>query len=402
VRNLLISAALIAFFSIAGAARAQELSESDRDFLFALLPASQEVLLSPEQLISSSSDISSAAGRMLKENSCSMDKELIGFGAALQNASTALKWLEPMLLKLMPLRPGVLVNPSPAEAQALQVNFQRRQAFRGALDKVAQAGGMLSTLDPIGSAGPPAKAGPLIRDAGQMLMDLNEQSGIGIYLNVSGSSIEAFRLANLRLDKKACMQTARLVGQMAGLTGASLSFSRGILWQSESAKALSVALFEMSQQMPMPSLDQLDGALELYAKGLMQQARALRMQSNIALTLDAPEEFADSAAKFRNAAPIIAGNATRYDPIIARISEARSALVSAPAASGTGIATAMRSAGTTLNNYGVWYALIATGEALVHAGELMSAGKAPAAAQTLSETAQKVILAEKPLALEKL
>jgi hypothetical protein len=396
MRKLVVLALLFSFVSYVGAAWAQELTQSDRDFLLSVLPkGSEKISLSAEQLLRSSTDISRAA------KDCSMDRELIGLGAAFRNASDALKRLEPMLLKQAPVGLGELVNPSPPVAQALVTNFERQQAYRSALDRISEAGQSLLSLDPIGSAGPPAKAGPLIRDAGQSLMELEEQSGIGMHLNVSGGSIEAFRIANLKLDKKACVQAARFMGQTAGLAGASLNFSAGILWQSAATKKLAGTLLEMSQQMHSPPLGQLERVLDLYTKSLMLQAQALRQQSEISLNLDTPEEWSVAEAKYHHAAPVLAENAARYGPIVARIAEARKALAGGQATSWKSITVAMCSAGATLSKYGTWYSLISTGEVLIRAGELLDDGQTQTAAQILSEMATKIIAAERPLTLEK-
>lgn len=398
---------IFACLGIAGQVRAQGAAAQDQEFLLALYPTLSDALQAPEQLIDASAQIAAAADLMACKNrtacekSCSMDRELIGFGAALANASDALKWMEPLLLKPLPVDLGELVHPTPETSRTLQANFQRRQAYRAALDKLGQAAKMLSALDPIGSAGPPEKSGIEIRDAGQALVDLDEQSGIAVHIALGGRAVEAFRQATIRLDRAGCVEAARLVASSAGLIGHSLAFSRAIIWQSESARAISAALLDMSQPAARPPLDELAHAFGLYASGLRQQAQALLRQAEIAQRLVAPAEFADDVARYRGAAPLLAERAGRFEPIVAHIDQARSALAATPSGSGGGAAAAMRSAGSTLSRYGVWHALIAAGDGLVRAGDQLDAGRSDAAAQTMLAAAKDIAVSEKPLVLEK-
>src|SRR6516162_9172651 len=60
--------------------------------------AIQQVSTAAEKLIASSNNLTRAADRMAELPSCTMDRELIGLGSALDSASAALRLIEPMLL----------------------------------------------------------------------------------------------------------------------------------------------------------------------------------------------------------------------------------------------------------------------------------------------------------------
>src|SRR6202044_1755628 len=91
---------LLLSLSFPGILRAQELTDSDQNFLLGALPdGTEKIFQSADQLISSSTDIQLAANQFSEKQSDSMDKELVGLGAALQMTSDSLRRMEPVLLK---------------------------------------------------------------------------------------------------------------------------------------------------------------------------------------------------------------------------------------------------------------------------------------------------------------
>ena len=197
-------------------------------------------------------------------------------------------------------------------------------------------------------------------------MNLDEQSGIGVHLNVAaprskpcGSRISSWtrQAASMR----------RVSWADGGPYRASLSFPATTSGHP-APRSCSRSLAGVSQKMPAPPLDGLVGALDLYAKSMVQMALDLRRQAEIARTLEAQGELAGAAAKYRSLAPVLAGNTAPFEPVAARVREARGALAAAQG-SGRSIAAAMRSASTTLNNNGNSFALVGAGEALARAGD---------------------------------
>jgi hypothetical protein len=143
----------------------------------------------------------------------------------------------------------------------------------------------------------------------------------------------------------------------------------------------------MAAQVPVPALDRLAIALDLFARSLVQQGQALRRESQIALELDSSSEWASLVAKYHNGAPFLVRNAAQQEAIAARIDEARGALIR-PAAGGMG--SIMRSAGTALDNATPFFVLKAAGRGLARAGEQLTNGQAQAAAQVLRDTALEI------------
>jgi hypothetical protein len=104
----------------------QSLTEDDKNYLLGRLPAgAEDVSLSAEELMNSSSDVLRAADRLKQKQSCAMDRELIGLGSVLQKAASVLERLKPALLEQHDVRVGDLVKPDPAAKNAIAENWRR-------------------------------------------------------------------------------------------------------------------------------------------------------------------------------------------------------------------------------------------------------------------------------------
>ena len=255
------------------------LSESDRGALLSVLPPeAEEIFRAAEQLIGSSRELTLAADRLSTMKNCSMDGELVSLGAALQKVGEALKWLEPMLLEKERVNIVELTKPGPTTGKALAENWRRSQSYLSAAGKIAEAGGKLTGLDPIGSAGPPAEVGRMIQEAALSLLALNEKSAIGVPIKVAAEAMDRFRegmeqlrLATKGFDKAACANAARQMGKMLALAGETLRGSVSNLWQWASALSLGLALSQVPNEMPTASLERVAFSVDLYAKSLLDK-----------------------------------------------------------------------------------------------------------------------------------
>jgi len=391
---------LFYFFLAQQPVGARSQTESDKARLLdALTP---KISQSADQLIRSGEEVLRAADRISEQQTCAMGRELVGLGVALQKLSDALKMLEPGLLKKEAVDLSVLVNPDPTSpsGRAFSENARRTLAYRAALNKVAEAGRNLAQLDPAGTAGPPAEAAHLLRDAGQSLVDLDEISGIGLHVKHTGESMETLRLATVRDDKFTCAHAARLMGHMIGLAGENLAGSAtSTLMQSSAALNLGHSLYKMSQQMPTPSLDEIDLALGLYERSLIHNAVSLSNRATIARAVNPPKEPAGLTDFFRAAASQFEAGASTSRSWAEHIDNARKALAGAKETrtSARSLQAAMQLAGAELREFGAFTSLIETGDALIRAGKLLEDHQSSAAAQVLSEAGFKIVAEEKPL-----
>ena len=384
--GLLLESVFFFAFAVGCLARAQDSTQ-------ATLPLTPEqVSRAAEHLIGSGGELKAAEDRISKQG-CVLDRELTGLGAGLQEASDALKAFEPSLLSKQQVDLTELFDKSTPAVQAARENLQHSMAYRADLDSLAQAGRRLAALDPIGTSGPPPETGQLLVKSGQGLIDLNEKSGIGLYFRVMGEALETFRIATLKYDKISCASAARSLGQMAGLSGETLNGLAAILQQSLASSQLGLSLFEMSSQVPNPSLNQVRDALELYGRSLFQLAQSLANRADIARALSPPQPAVVSL--FEDQSTLVRRTATNID-------EARKLLTHAMDAGASPMATAsaMQLVGAKLQEVGVFATVIETGSALVRAGRLLSDRQSDAAATILRESGLRVVNGEKSLVQE--
>jgi hypothetical protein len=388
------------------ALQAQDLTECEKQFVYGTLPQeSLEVIpQSAEQLIAAGADLTHASNRKAHEDSCSINRELVGLGASLQKVSVALNWLEPALLKQEPVSLSDLwniMNRNPAASKAgraLVDNVQRLHTYCGALDGIAEAGRKLTLLDPVGSSGPPAETTQLLTQAAQSLGDLDEQSGIWVHLKDLAQSMAMFQDAKLRYHKPGCENSARLMGQMTGLAGQNLAGLASVVQQSGASSMLGLSLYGMSQSMPSPSLAELDNALDLYAKSLLQLAESLSTRAAIARSVNLASEPV-SGASFQQIAEEFDKQADALRTTAEHIAQARGVLDGAAAAPipVDVLGRTLRSGGAMLKESGVFASVVETGDALLRAGKLLGDQQPQSAAKVLEEASSRVLAAEQSL-----
>ena len=395
-------AALLRQRAAGGAAplRTRELTEKDRQTLLVHLPGAEKVAPVADEVLEAAAAMSRAADGMSKTSRPSPDRALIALGAALVKTVDACHRLVPLIQERSTPPLGSLLNPTPAERRQWQAYFRNQQAYWDALDKIARGGTRLTTLDPIGSAGPPADAGPLVRDGGRELVATGESFGLAPNLFVLGHAIDDLRRAMLRQDWNACAQTAKLTAQLTDLLGTNLAFIRGILCQSGAAKLVALALSTLGASNP-PATRDLEGALELFRRSLVEQAHCGRRQHDTARDLVTPAgdpELARLVGQVQGSAPVLLVRLNRYDSPIARVAEAREALRDTH----KGTTSAMKAAGALLRTSGEWPTLVATGEALERAAESLDSGSGAAATRVLEDAGRNLVMAERTMVLERL
>jgi len=389
------------FFVCKHTVRATDQIRNTELHVAATLGDSDSISQTAQQLIRSGNDLLKAADRISEKHDCSIDRELVELGAALEKASDALKQIEPMLVETKRVNLLDLFKLKPPAVKIAGENLQRLVSYRAALDSLAAAGRKLTSLDPIGTAEPPVEAEKMLKQAGQSLLDLDERSGIGFHLLNAGEAMETFRLATLHYDKVACANAARLMGQMVGLAGENLDGSTSILAQSEAAKLLGLSLYTMSEHMPTPTLDDLDHALELYVKSLLQFSESLSKRAAIIRSLNPPAEAAGAAVLQQFASSMDEG-AVRSTQTASHIDEARRTLMHAVEFRGSAedLGLTIESAGARLKEFGVFAAVVETGDALQQAGKLMANHQPQLAADVLQKSGLKIVGGEEPLTLE--
>lgn len=346
------------------------------------------------QLIRTGEEVLRAADQMSQQQTCVMDRELVTLGRSLENASQALRTLQPALL-----RPGlgdlveVLNRDSNSSKGSASAAVPRRVAgYRDAVDKIAQAGRTLSLLDPAGAAGPPARASQLLAEAGRTLMDVDEQSGIGLHLKHTGESMQTLRLAISRKDKFTCVYAARLMGNMVGLTGENLAGSASVLVQSRAALSLGSSLSTIAQPLSKLSYDALDLPLDQYQRSFLLQEASLSKRAAICRRVDPPIEPAGLRDQFRAAASQLDSDASQVRGLAAHIGLARNELASASKnrESSHEQVVALRAAGEWLKLTNLKVLIIA-GDVLIKAAELLEARKPRLAADVLREAGRKIV-----------
>jgi hypothetical protein len=341
------------------------------------VPAAMErVSAAADKLIASGDELARAAARMSRLQSCVVDRELVGLGGALNGASGALKLIEPMLLKKKGYSLFNALQGKQGDVDAVQKNMRRVLMYRATLDSVAKAGQGLAALDPAGAAGPSTGDVQLLIRAGQSLLDLDVD--VGLHVRRIGEAMETIRIATARYDKPMCPDAALLMGQMVGLAGESLSVYAGVLHQADALQMIGLALFVMSQGVPNPSVESLKSALNDYQMSLKAEAGSLAESSVIADAVKLPPAAAAAVSAIRDMASRYGQGAASLRSIAARVDEALQAMAGnrESKASAHPLGAVMQSVGKALMQVPD---LLETGDSLVRAGVLLSAGEIQAA-----------------------
>jgi hypothetical protein len=378
------------------------LTGEDKAFLLGILPAgAEDVSRSAEALINSSSDVLSAADRLKQKQSCTMDRELVGLGSAIQKAAAALQRLEPLLLDKQAVSVGDLAKPTPEASDAMVTNWRRSKGYHDALNDMARAAQMLQTLDPLGSSGPPEESSRLLKNVGQSLVGLEEKSGIGIYFSNAGVMLEWLAYSSARYDKGSCAEDARLLGRMIYLAGESMSSTTSVLWESASATALGTELQGAGLTLPL-SFVGIDRVLDIYAKCLFEQADSLAKTADALRNLDAPTAFGGAFENLRRAAPMLDEQTTMIRTLKNQVDHARETLGGAHGLTDRSrLRKIVQAAGTELKNSSRFAFLTETGEALISAGDSLEKNQVENAQRTLVAVGQRVIREERPLLEER-
>ena len=380
--------------------RAEELTASDKDFLLGVLPTGAEkASKSAELLIRCGDTLTLAADRISEKQSFSINRELVELGAALQLTSNWLKMLDPLLLKKESVSLWGVWKEDPSAGRAMTNNLKRTNAYQACVVNIGEIGRTLKLLDPLRDDGPSTDVAQSLKVSGQSLLDLDEQSGIGLYFKYAGSVMEWFRYAALRRNNSGCSAETRLLGQMIDLAGESLSGSTSIIWQSAAAKRLALSLFTMSNNLPTPSLNELQRSMDVYAKSTMQLVHSLERRSEILRTMNGPPELETVMTNFRNAAPAIAQQAAVPRAEAERVATAAKALrdYNETHQSRGNVGDILESAGTTLKGSNALSSVTETGEALAMSGRLLREKNPRPAADILKKAGLEIGQQERPL-----
>jgi hypothetical protein len=366
--------------------------------------AIQQVSNAADEVKASSNDLSRAADRLRKAldsdhssaanpaahiQTCTVDRELISLGAALTHASGALKLIEPMLLHTSSYNLFDALQGKPSDVEAFQGNLRRSRLYGAALDKIANAGKELTTLDPLGSTGPPSDTVQLMTQGGQSLVDLAVV--IGLHIRRIGETMATVRIATDRHDQPMCPDA--VMSQMVGLAGEDLSVSLSGLYQVDALHMIGVALYDMSLSVPNPPVESLRAALNFYKEALEAEALALANVGTIADNIKLPPAAAGAAGSVRELASRAQQTTTILRSIATHVADARDALSVDATKKPPPSRVILRHAGQALSQVPD---LKETGGALIRAGDLMSVGQSQAA-EVLRNAAVRLVSKKAPV-----
>jgi hypothetical protein len=354
---------------------------------------SAKISRSANALMTAGRTFALASDRLQTDERGSIDGELKGLGGALGDVAESLRILEPMLLVRQPVGFREIVEPTPAGDAALKENFRLVLGFRAAVAQISAAGKMLAAREAGGEQ--------TLIAAGQALIDLKEQSGIGLYLQFLGQQIDEFRAATLRHDYALRARTTRVMGLLAAAAAETLAGSATVIVELDATLRIGASLIQISGAMKNPPLDLLEDSLDSFHDSLLQFSGTLSRRAVILRSIDPPKESVEAVAFLERAAMSLDDGAQKVASTAAHLDEARRAI-----ASGRGdepslprLGGAMRSAGRILKDFGVTSGVVLAGETLLSAGELLEAGRTESAAAVLKSAGIEVMGHEKPLIL---
>lgn len=343
--------------------------------------------------MSASRAFSTAAERLQADERGSIEAELEGLGGPLVDVAESLRILEPLLLVRQSIDLREFVEPTPAGGAALKENARLVLGYRACVAQISEAGRMLASREAGGEK--------TLSAAGQTLINLKEQSGIGLYLQFLGDQIDEFRTATLHHDNALRARTTRVMGLLAAAAAESLAGSATVIVELDATLRIGASLIQISSAVKDPPLDFLEDSLARFHDSLLQFSGTLSRRAVILRSINPPKESVDAVAFLEQAAASLDEDAQKVAATAAHLDEARRAI-----AKGRGdqpsparLGGAMRSAGRILKEFGVTSGVVLAGETLLSAGELLEAGRTESAAAVLKSAGIEVTGHEKALVL---